>query len=157
MPVVTNLEQKILQLIRQEKYSWFTTGVNFGGDPGPSGGSGVPPGGFTGQLIQSRVTYDTSEASSLDVPVSLSGASLLHNLNRIRYWLGVGGAATSIGDGGTIAHGLSGTPSVAIVSPSVASEMVSVTGLDGTNITVAIKKDDGTAGTSQTIYWRAYL
>lgn len=87
MPVVTNLEQKILQLIRQEKYSWFTTGVNFGGEPGASGGSGVPPGGFTGQLIQSRVTYDTSEAASLDVPVALSGASLLHNLNRIRYWL----------------------------------------------------------------------
>jgi len=67
------------------------------------------------------------------------------------------GATASVTDGGTIAHGLAGTPTVAVVSPSVASEMVSVTGLDGTNITVAIKQDDGTAGTSQTIYWRAWL
>lgn len=88
MPVVTNLEQKILQLLRANSYSWFTVGVNLGGEPGPSGGSGITPGGFTGQLIQSKVAYDTSEISSLDVPLSLSGASLLHNLNRIRYWMG---------------------------------------------------------------------
>ena len=67
------------------------------------------------------------------------------------------GAAAAVADGGTIAHGLGATPIVAVCSPSVASEMVSVTTLDGTNITVAIKQDDGTAGTSQTIYWRAYV
>jgi len=107
MPVVTNFEQKVLQLIRQDKYSWFTVGVNLGGDPGPSGGSGVPPGGFTGQLIQSRVTYDTSETSSLDVPVSLSGASLLHNLNRIRYWLDEKNVKFSVEDEGVeIASGI---------------------------------------------------
>jgi hypothetical protein len=107
MPVVTNLEQKILQLIRQDKYSWFTVGVNLAGEPGASGGSGVPPGGFTGQLIQSRVTYDTSEAASLDVPVSLSGASLLHNLNRIRYWLNDKNPAFIVQDDGVeIASGI---------------------------------------------------
>ena len=67
------------------------------------------------------------------------------------------GAAGSVADGGTIAHGLATTPTVAVCTPSVASEFVSVTALDGTNITVAIKQDDGTAGTSQTIYWRAYV
>lgn len=67
------------------------------------------------------------------------------------------GAAANINDGGTIAHGLSGTPSVAVASPSVASEIVSVTGLGAANITVAIKEDDGTPGTQQTIYWRAWL
>lgn len=67
------------------------------------------------------------------------------------------GAAANINDGGTIAHGLAGTPSVAVASPSVASEIVSVTGLGAANITVAIKEDDGTPGTQQTIYWRAWL
>lgn len=67
------------------------------------------------------------------------------------------GAAPNIADGGTIAHGLVTTPIVAVCTPSVAGEMVSVTGLDGTNITVAIKQDDGSAGTSQTIYWRAWV
>ena len=67
------------------------------------------------------------------------------------------GAAANISDGGTIAHGLSDTPTIAVATPSVASEMVSVPGLDATNITVAIKKDDGTPGTQQTLYWRAWL
>ena len=36
-----------------------------------------------------------------------------------------------------------------------AGEMVTVTSIDATNITVAIKKPDGSAGTTQTVYWRA--
>jgi hypothetical protein len=83
MPVILNLEDKIIGLIRNERYKWFTTGVNLGGVTGASGGTGGPLGGFVGQLIQSKVTYDTSEAESLTVPVS--GSSLVHNLNRIRY------------------------------------------------------------------------
>ena len=64
---------------------------------------------------------------------------------------------TSVADGGTINHGLSGTPDYVICTPSVAGEMVSVTALGATNFTVAIKQDDGTAGTTQTVYWRAYF
>jgi len=67
------------------------------------------------------------------------------------------GAAAAVADGGTIAHGLSGTPTVALVSGSLASEFVSVTGIGAANITVAIKKHDGSAGTAQTIYWRAWV
>lgn len=67
------------------------------------------------------------------------------------------GAAANVSDGGTIAHGCAATPTVALVSPSVASEMVSVTAIDATDVTVAIKQDDGTAGTQQTIYWRAWV
>lgn len=63
--------------------------------------------------------------------------------------------ATSVADGGTIAHGLGITPSRASATASVASEFVSVTGLDATNITVAIKKHDNAAGTTQTVYWEA--
>ena len=64
-------------------------------------------------------------------------------------------AAPTINDGGTIAHGLAATPLRANVTASVAGEMASVTLLDATNITVAIKKHDGTGGTQQTIYWEA--
>jgi hypothetical protein len=66
------------------------------------------------------------------------------------------GAAASITDGGTIAHGCAAAPTVATVSGSVAGEIVTVTSIDATNITVAIKAADGTTpGTSQTVYWRA--
>jgi parallel beta-helix repeat protein len=65
------------------------------------------------------------------------------------------GAEAAVVDGGTIDHGLVTTPLRANVSPSVAGEMVTVTTLDATHITVAIKKHDGTAGTAQTIYWEA--
>ena len=67
-----------------------------------------------------------------------------------------GGAAATIADGGTIAHGMGVTPTYAIVVGSVTGDIVSVTTLDGTNITVAIKDEGGGAGTTQTIYWRAY-
>ncbi len=65
------------------------------------------------------------------------------------------GAAANVTDGGTIAHGLVTTPTKVICTPSVAGEMVSVTGLNATNITIAIKKLNGTSGTPQTIYWNA--
>jgi hypothetical protein len=46
-------------------------------------------------------------------------------------------------------------PTKVIATGSVAGEMVTVTSIDATNITVAIKKPDGSAGTTQTVYWRA--
>lgn len=70
------------------------------------------------------------------------------------------GTAAAVADGGTIAHGLATTVAPAFVSVvgSVANEVVAVTGLDGTNITVSIKKTtDQSAGTAQTIYWRARM
>ena len=154
MPVVTNLEQKILQLIRQDKYSWFTVGVNLAGEPGTSGGTGVPPGGFTGQLIQSKVTYDTSEISSLDVPVSLSGASLLHNLNRIRYWLDEKNVKFIVEDEGIeIASGITvlnfvGAPvDVALTSGYTDQVTISISGTGGGEggDTVKVSSDDTTA------------
>jgi hypothetical protein len=79
--------------------------------------------------------------------------------NKIRDNIGFvtenGGAAASVADGGTITHGLQATPTYVTANPSVAGEMVSVTAVGATTFTVAIKQDDGTAGTSQTIYWRA--
>jgi parallel beta-helix repeat protein len=65
------------------------------------------------------------------------------------------GAAATVADGGTIDHGLVAAPTWVNLTPSVANEMVSATTLDATHITVAIKKHDGSAGTTQTIYWEA--
>ncbi len=64
---------------------------------------------------------------------------------------------TAISDGGTIAHGLDVTPVGAVVTGSVANEILAVTALSAANITVAIKKRaDGSAGTNQVVYWIAY-
>ena len=62
----------------------------------------------------------------------------------------------SVADGGTIAHGLEGTPDVVIVTGSFAGEIVTATA-DATNITVAIKTNLGEAGTTQTVSWMAKL
>ena len=65
------------------------------------------------------------------------------------------GAAASTADGGTIAHGCAAAPTKVTLTGSVAGEIVTVTSIDATNITVAIKKPDNSAGTTQTVYWRA--
>jgi len=57
--------------------------IVLGGYGGAGGGSGLPPGGFIGQLSQNRVTYDTLELAT-DATAS-SGQSLVDNLNHIRY------------------------------------------------------------------------
>ncbi len=63
--------------------------------------------------------------------------------------------ATSVADGGTVTHSLGATPDVVNVTPSTSGEFVSVTAIGATTFTVAIKKHDGTAGTTQTVYWEA--
>lgn len=66
--------------------------------------------------------------------------------------------STSISDGGTITHSCGATPTAVVVSGTIANEIVSVTAKGATTFTVAIKKrSDGSAGTSQTIHWIAWL
>jgi len=65
--------------------------------------------------------------------------------------------ATSVADGGAVTHGVGTTPVTVICTPSVSGEMVSVTAKDATTFTVAIKKHDNSAGTTQTVYWFAWL
>lgn len=68
-----------------------------GGFSGDQGGSGGPPGGFQGYLPQTRVAYDLTEDEDSGFlspnPYNSSGvlvsASLLDNLNHIRYRLGI--------------------------------------------------------------------
>jgi hypothetical protein len=67
--------------------------LNLGGIISVSGGTGGPPGGYTGMLPQTRVSYDLTEAELSGFvsgnPYDASGvvisASLLDNLNHIRY------------------------------------------------------------------------
>ncbi len=75
--------------------------------------------------------------------------------NNIGYVTENSGAAATVADGGTIAHGCVKAPTKVTLTGSVAGEIVTVTSINATNITVAIKKPDGSAGTTQTIYWRA--
>lgn len=63
--------------------------------------------------------------------------------------------ATSVADGGTITHGCVVAPTTVRVTPSIASQMVSVTAISATTFTVAIKTDAGGVGTTQTVYWEA--
>lgn len=77
--------------------------------------------------------------------------------NNIGYINENGGAAATVADGGTITHGLVTTPTYVDVTGSVAGEFISVTALAADTFTVAIKKHDGSAGTAQTVYWRAWI
>lgn len=65
------------------------------------------------------------------------------------------GASATVTDGSTITHGLVTTPVSVRCTGSVSGEFISVTAVGGTTFTVAIKKHDNTAGTSQTVYWDA--
>lgn len=58
--------------------------INLGGSEGEGGGYDGRPAGFLGFLPQSRIAYDTSEASSSGI-LYQDSPSLVDNLNHIRY------------------------------------------------------------------------
>ena len=88
---VKRYHETLLQTVRDIglHQKWFTSPINLGGVGGAGGGSGIPIGGIIGQLIQTKVAYDTTEAAILNPPVS--GRSLLDNLNTIRHRINVAG------------------------------------------------------------------
>ena len=73
--------------------------------------------------------------------------------------------ATLVADGGTIAHGMSVAPSLVLITPTIADQVVAVTAIDASTFTVAIKNPTGgvdifgkiisSPGTTQIIYWIA--
>ena len=79
-------ENMLIDMINASQRSAMARPVNLGGVAGPSGGVGGPPGGFVGWLPQTRVGYDTDEFA---LNTTASGATLLDNLNHIRYRLSV--------------------------------------------------------------------
>lgn len=82
-----NFERELLNIISRASENKEYSPLYLGGYSGPYGGSGGPPGGFIGHLPQSKVAFDTTELEDFTIPAS--GASLLHNLNRIRYRISV--------------------------------------------------------------------
>jgi microcystin-dependent protein len=87
--ITRQFSQTVLDLIKLNNNQIAFMPINLGGTSigSGSGGAGVPPGGFSGQLAQKYVCYDTTEGmASGSVGGSGSIPSLVDNLNRIRLW-----------------------------------------------------------------------
>lgn len=119
-----------------------------------------------GTLTGDFITFDTvsnviyaseiAEGSGGDKIRIVGDASTIVRLNAV--WFNNARSlnmtySENVSDGATIAHGIGATPGGVVAIGSVAGEFVSVTAIDATNFTVAIKKHDGTAGTAQRVYW----
>lgn len=72
---ITKQQQRASQQMRSQQRGRTV----LGGTSGSAGGTGGPPGGLVGQLVQSKVCYDSTEAETL-----AGAASLVDNLNHIR-------------------------------------------------------------------------
>ena len=101
-----------------------------------------------------KVLIEGNQADNDTAYGSLSTGAVQRN-NQWKTKAGHARGATSVADGGTITHGLVGTPTSVRVSGSVSGEFVSVTAVSSTTFTVAIKTHSNGAGTTQTIYWEA--
>lgn len=98
--------------------------------------------------------YIANFSTNINPNGNLNSSVIENNVGYVRRnW----GATASVADGGTIPHGCSGTPTSALANCSVSGQIATIGALDATNITVAIKNHDGTAGTTQTIHWNATL
>lgn len=151
---VGQLGNAILDLKRNITVPWAdTTGASermlYFGASGRHGGTSNLSWVLAGRL-GGYVQWDEYDEQLRLVPTAalvIGGGTALKRLTS--------GAAASVADGGTVTHGLGATPDVVNVTPSVSGEFVSVTAIGATTFTVAIKKHDGTAGTTQTLYWEA--
>lgn len=121
------------------------------------GNTGVQVNGIEGigaednNFIMDNVIQDYTGAG-----ITGTGAATIIR-NNIGHLTEAEGVTGNVADGGTFAHGLVATPTGCVVSPSLTTEFVSVTGLGAANVTVAIKTDAGAAGTAQPLYWRAWI
>jgi len=119
--------------------------------------SGVQVNGIEGIGAEdNNFIFDNIIQDFTGAAITGTGASTLIRRN-IGYVTENGGVTGNVADGGTFAHGCSSTPTYVVVTPSTANEFVSVTAIGAANVTVAIKKHDGSAGTAQPLYWRAYV
>lgn len=89
MNTTYDFERFLFGQFDQLRVSLLTRPLYLGGTYGYSGGIGGSPGGFIGQLPQSRISFDLTEAETfpfnVDASGNPSGTSLVTNLNRIRY------------------------------------------------------------------------
>lgn len=98
---IPNFYNQVIELAQEQRTNAFMGKLNLGGSSGGGGGAGSPPGGFLGQLRQTKVAYDSTEGATSSTG---STASLLDNLNHIRGRLasleaGSGGGSATVGNG----------------------------------------------------------
>jgi hypothetical protein len=87
MPLITrDYHRQIIDTIKDlSSYNkWWSAPINLGGSGGTDGGSGIPIGGMHGQLIQTKVAYDTTEAAYSGIRTNVPSGSLVDNLAHIR-------------------------------------------------------------------------
>lgn len=92
-------------------------------------------------------------------PANLIGGSnrATFHVRGNRGYVSYNSGVSSRADGTNITHGLSGAPTKYGVTGTVAGEIVTVTSVSGSVLTVAIKAPDGSAGTTQNIAWWAEI
>lgn len=116
-------------------------------------GGGGPVGGFIGYLPQTRVSFDPIEAAIWDVPES--GMSLLTNMDRIRYRLGIleSGTFLDLDDTPVTYSGYAGQ--TVIVNPTEDGLVFgeALPPLDGDR--VVITDSSGTLSTDSSFLWDA--
>ncbi len=159
-------EHVILELIDSAFKTAKTTPLNLGGISGTGGGLGQPPGGYIGQLPQTKVSYDTTEAATLFTPAS--GMSLVDNLNHIRYWIEYLQDAVNSGGSALVVEDWDGNPSINNVNRIVFSGgvvtdlgagrvLVQISGgggsFSGDPFSVVLTDDEGNAFTPTWLKW----
>ena len=89
MPIIVrDYHSQLIETMRDlggRPAKWWAAAINLGGVPGSGGGVGVPIGGIYGQLIQSKVAYDTTEAVYSGIQSAPPSGSLVDNLAHIRF------------------------------------------------------------------------
>jgi hypothetical protein len=125
-------DDAILELLESSARNVKAMPINLGGVSGSGGGAGIPPAGFVGQLVQTRVAYDADELATLYTPPS--GMSLLDNLNHIRYRLQV---LESGGGSSLLVREADGTPSVSNVTTLTFSG-ATITDLSGGDVLITV-------------------
>lgn len=86
---MSRYEQQFFEYLEALKRYINVQPLILGATYGSGGGLGGRAGGFIGTLPQTRVSYDLTESETLYTPPDYSGASLLDNLNHIRYRIGI--------------------------------------------------------------------
>ena len=105
-------------------------------------------GGSDNNIVSGNTLYGYTTAALLNNGT----ATIRSNKN---YVTENSGANVSTTNGTYIAHGLVTTPTIVLATGSILGEIISVISENTTHFQTAVIKHDGTAGTSQTVYWRA--
>ena len=114
-------------------------------------GTGIGDCTFTGNVIGASCTNKVLDSGNVK-------SHYVHNQNYVTdNW----GVATSKAHNSTIEHGLDGTPTAVFIIGTETCQSFAVTDIGSTTFTLGITKlsseDICVAGTTQTVYWRAWI